>query len=594
MFESNGKISLRQVKLLVLLDGVGTGCLLLPTMTTRWGKGQHLTALLGGLLVTGLLYWYYMEMGRRKGPCGIVSKGIYLFRFSWKIIFLCGFFIMLLKDYMLPKGNAVWMMAAFLLVVGYSSLRGIEELGRLKEALVWVVLLCVAVMLLVGIWRINPTLILDGKSRAHGAFDVGALPAFITGAYGAVIAMTPLELILFYIPHLQQASKEKTDDTTWWRSARTAMLRLYGMLAGILCLWYVLTVGMLGIRWTGEGFGVSAYLVEQLELPGGLPGRMDVFMMIFWVVGMFCVISSFVFMSLMLLREVCPMGMKWIVLAGGLLIAGICALLLYWKGETLAKVLVWLAILDVPVAIAQAGIRRGSHKEWKHKGACFLVGVLSMWAFTGCQERSVDIEDRSYVQVFAIEPVIYEEIGDMAAQEEVTSGTITDYRYTISVTNMNGYEVGKGSKPPSKVYRGMASSLSELQTCYAEGSDKVLDFGHVKAIILDESYSYANREAKQRLEKLLSQIRAEHILSGNVRVFFSGQAGALVASDGEDETQLGERLLGAVRHGRYEGTTLGTYMVAQLERLEEPMLLIRSDGGELTIEKYGLNFSTCE
>lgn len=594
MFESNGKISLRQVKLLVLLDGVGTGCLLLPTMTTRWGKGQHLTALLGGLLVTGLLYWFYMEMGRRKGPCGMVSKGIYLFRFSWKIIFLCSFFIMLLKDYMLPKGNSMWMMAAFLLVVGYSSLRGIEEFGRLREALVWVVLLCVAVMLLVGIWRINPALILDGKSRAHGVFDVGAIPAFAKGVYGAVIAMTPLELILFYVPHLQQNSKEITDDTTWWHSARTAMLRLYGILAGILCLWYVLTVGMLGIRWTGEGFGVSAYLVEQLELPGGLPGRMDVFLMIFWVVGMFCVISSFVFVSLMLLRELCPMAPKWLVLSGGLVILGICVLLFFGEGETLSQVFFWFAILDVPVAIAQAGIRRGPHKGWKHKGACFLVGVLSIWAFTGCQERSVDIEDRSYVQVIAIEPFIYEEFGDIAAQEEVTDGTIADYRYTISVTNMNGYEVGKGSKPPSKVYRGMARSLSELQTCYAEVSDKVLDFGHVKAVILDESYSYANQEAKWRLEKLLSQIRTEHILSGNVRVFFSKQAGELVVSDGEDETQLGERLLGAVRHGMYEDTTLGTYMVAQLERLEEPILVISSDGGELTIEEYVLNFSACE
>lgn len=371
MYMKNGKISERQAFRVGLLENITIGIVLIPYITTSIAGNRHVWALYLGILFTclyaalifGFSKWFpeglINALNDNLGPARGIFDIVYAFRYVLRGALIMLFFVTVIHQYMLKSMN-VWVIAVpFALICGYGALRDIEKRGRLLELLFWwmiVPLILVAAFAISNVdWDSLPRELWGNGLAFSRWFSEGVLPA----AYMSFLVLSSMELMIFTLPRQKQNS---------WKNG----LKILVWIVIAVVLAYVFIIGILGADWVRTGSTVSMNVMEASAFPGGLVERMDYPVLAFWVIGVFAVISGYLFYARQfadrLFRVESTKGHSLIMLC-------VVALLLFgmwcWSKQScavwLVRYMIWIdigiSVLVPLLVLAVRAVRRRSENK---------------------------------------------------------------------------------------------------------------------------------------------------------------------------------------------------------------------------------------
>lgn len=297
MFADNQKISLRQIKRLLIMDVFGVSSLMLPgilsSVTGADGVICMLLGMAGGILLI-LLMWgnlrnmkcdYYSYM---KDNAGQFVGDIFMVFYFLYFITLCGFVLYqittLVMTWLLPEGSYFWVSLLLILLAAYGTVRGIEGRARVYEIIFWFLGVPLFIMLLLSLREINtdywmPMFASEGRELFRGSI-----------AYW--IFFLPFSSILFLKPFCREEEKLTSCAVKSW---------VYVSILNIAV--YLILLGVFGKNTMGVLKNPVITLMSMIDLPGGFFTRQDVVMMAVWFYALFALLNTSVFQSSLILKD---------------------------------------------------------------------------------------------------------------------------------------------------------------------------------------------------------------------------------------------------------------------------------------------------
>lgn len=280
MFSNNEKISLRQLQVLLILQGLGTGVLFLPKEIAKaGGSAGVLGVVLGSLfmVVVGMGYGLLLKNHPQQPlldiiaslwgkPVAVVVGVVFFLKLLVAGAFSFRLFCQVMQESIFFQ-TPIWMVGGCLLLLALLLTgKGYECRGRLGEILFFVAFLPLLLTLVMAFFGIK------GES-VRGAFSIHG-----TG-YGKTIGITffsfyGVEFLLFAAPLLRNPEK-----------AVKALGQAGILVVLVLTVITFLTVSVLGISQTqGKLFPVLS-MINTVEFPGFFWERQDIVMLWFWLVS---------------------------------------------------------------------------------------------------------------------------------------------------------------------------------------------------------------------------------------------------------------------------------------------------------------------
>lgn len=290
MFSSNDTISVRQLRLLLILDLFSTTSLIMPRIATESaGRDGWISVIIGTLiafiylsLIMHVVYKFPKEtlIEYSKKLLGKIISFIIGVIFIVKLILLTSFgvrfFGELIKETLLNDTPIEIIIVSMLLVVTYVARKGFECRARIVEILIWIIFIPIILVLLFALPNVNfdqilPVLVNEPIDIFYGAFAISI-------TYSAII------LLLIAIPYTNKPQKTK-------RSVNFSLV-FVGLFNLVLCL---ITIGLFGEEGTRRQIWPVMNIMQVTKLPGAFIERQDALMIAFWIMSFFAVLNSYVF-----------------------------------------------------------------------------------------------------------------------------------------------------------------------------------------------------------------------------------------------------------------------------------------------------------
>lgn len=297
MFSDNQKISIRQIRRLLILDLFGTSSLILPGLLAKAAGTDGVFSILLGALVA--LLWlvplgavlkqmkggfYGYVRGTMGGFIGDILMLFYLFFFLLMGAFVLFQLTGLVRAWLLPEGSWGWISFLILLLAAYGTIRGIEGRARIYEILFWFLIAPLLLMLAFAMRGANPDHWTPIAVTGCGDFLHGSLLVFAF--------FLPVFLVLFLKPHAANPGKLT-------KCARQAVLTV----VVLLLLIYLVLLGNFQVKTTIALERPAITLMSLVKLPGGFFARMDALMTAIWFFSMFALMNTGVFYSSHIVKE---------------------------------------------------------------------------------------------------------------------------------------------------------------------------------------------------------------------------------------------------------------------------------------------------
>ena len=297
MFADNRKISLGQVRRLLILDIFGMSSLMLPGILASMTGADGLICLILGMAGGLVLLWlmgknlqyvkenYYSYM---KDTAGELVGDIFMVFYFLYFITLCGFVLyqtsLLVLVWLLPEGSEFWVNLLLLALAAYGTVRGIEGRARVYEIIFWFLGIPLLVMLLLAFREVRtdywaPIFYSRGEDLLRGTIASG-------------IFLLPLTAILFLKPFCRQEEK--------LAACGRGALFIVTLMNGLI---YLILLGVFGQNTMGVLKRPVITLMSMVNLPGGFFTRQDVIMTTVWFFALFALLHTGVFQSTLILKE---------------------------------------------------------------------------------------------------------------------------------------------------------------------------------------------------------------------------------------------------------------------------------------------------
>lgn len=507
MEEVQYRISPRQLQRMILLETGSIGCL----FVTAWTGVQNgllivMLSIIGSLIYGGLL----MAIGRTDGGYFAITERS-LHGFLWRLVWLVyilrfairGAWILSYMEYLiretLYEGSRLMIILPLLLICAYAGMRSLEGRARFVELLFWWVIIPLVLLFLTGLWKVD----LGSLSPEP---DVN-IRQVLRGEYQLMALFLPLEFLLFRMSAMEGGDRKA------WNVGMRGILS-----AGMwLLLVYVVTVGILGVHWGHRSLLGVTEAMELISIKGGGLERIDILMILIWLVGGIITLSAYLFQGQQLLRRIIPrqnrvvpaaVGMTLLILAIYFCFPDVQAWTeWYWRYacridfpvSVILPVVIW-CIYRIRSRKKQMQIMT-DHLEPPVKEfakplllLCLCVGTAA--GLSGCGAQT-SIEDRTYVESLHI----------------TSDHDKYQYRCTIaymdekSAENLGMGDVGTGSEMNEKSgsrqegageYSALAEGIDAFNQEYYRKTGNSFDYSHLQGIYLDPG--------------LYQPVRAEHIL----------------------------------------------------------------------------------
>lgn len=524
MFSNNGKISGHQAMRLLIMDLFTGACLFLPMALSRVaGNGGFLSAVFGMLLIglEGILmikamnYNTYSSNFFNKTKMSLVIRWMMGFRCLAAYIFLMGLFVQVLNDtflYTMPKWIIISGMVA---VLFYSGTKGIEVRARLSEILFYLSLIPIV---FIGLFSLP-----EAEWSRLLIFDDMTLRGVFEGTLITWILMSPLEW-LFYIQKDIQCIASTT--TTWKHLIKIFCSAL--MIGGSLILFiYGTCQAVLGVDGMASERWPTTILMQIIKIPGGFLSRQDGLMLSFWIFAMYISLSGALVHTVELWNMEKENQKTWWILvfaAGGGIVAGFKGmqhdfLNIYFYGMIIAGIFIFWFI---PLIVCIKWHIRKNKIKWRWLQIILIFFGLS---FIGGCENQIQLENRAFGMALGID---LEEKGM--------------YNFTYAFADLKQL-TGNGSGEKKKPISIKAKNLEDAEEIYNQMSDKIMDYGQIKVIILGENLT----EDSVELERIVKEIKHKQELARTIFVCTSKtSAKDVISIDEKIDTSVGmylEKLL---------------------------------------------------
>ena len=504
----NGKLSERQVFRIGIIENIAVGIVLLPFVAINIAGEKHMWALVAGVLFTflytAIMYGYskcfpegmIQVLNDNLGLFGKLLELIYVFRYVIKAALILLFFGSIIQEYMLRSYNMWMLIIPFVLICGYGASRDIEKRGRLIELLFWWM---IVPLILVAVFAISNV---DWNSLPEQLFGVGyadsdsEITDILKGGYFILVIMSSVELMMFTFSHQKENN---------WQNALKIIIWI--LIAVVFA--YIFIVGILGGLWVKSSSTAALNVMEASAFPGGTIERMDYPVLAFWIIGIFAVISGYMFYAKEfageLVRAEKGKTYMWIMLA---IIVLVILEVLAWNykisGDIMFKYIILFDIaisLIVPLIVLIA--KKGNVSS--RKIGVFLTLMLSASMLGGCEKKYVEsdafneirkdfaalndkqlsIENRDYVTTFTI---------DESAKSK------KEYKFTFETADLSGYQGDSGKTLKTNKFECEAKSIEAAIEEYYKENERQLDLGHLSDIVIN------NRKKKIKSNLLILEM----------------------------------------------------------------------------------------
>lgn len=299
MFSHNGKVSVRQVKILLILQMFNTSILLLPRIAAEHvGRDGYILPVVA--LIFGFVYLYAIAALTDRFPGNtlveflpkvfpkIISYGI-IGLFALKIIITTGLEIRMfgemVSQVMLPKTPLPVIILAMLLTTAYLVKSGIEATARMAEILIYFIFIPLVIVLTFIVVRADykqlmPFFTTDVISIGKGAFFIS-------------LSFVPIEFMLILAGLMKRQEKSK-------QAMTTALITI----AIIEVIVIVLTYIGIGVKESTRQIWPILTLMQSIQFPGSWIENQEIFMMTSWVFSIYMYISSGIYFTSLIASRV--------------------------------------------------------------------------------------------------------------------------------------------------------------------------------------------------------------------------------------------------------------------------------------------------
>ncbi len=480
MYTQNNMISVRQCFRTGILENITLGMVVIPYVAVNLAGKWHFPAMLIGLLMGGVYMAVMYALSKSvtkdtlenlknlKGVGGAIGI-LYSIRFLIRIGIVLYFFGKTMQEYLLQSYNLWVIIIAFVLVCGYGAARDIEKRGRMLELLFpWMVVPIILVAVF-AISNINLDELLEGLRGVNYENirgEAGFLDVLKAG-YVCFLVMSTSELLLFTMPYQKENS---------WRNA----LKLGLWILISIFLAYIFIIGILGGHWVASDSQAALNVMEAAFIPGGFIERADYPVLIFWVIGVFAIVSGYIFYA----RkgwEICRACIKGSAVTKGKLslwIVMILACLAAWLWSLpnisvyLAQYMLWADVaisLIIPVILLNRSGSITSLKAVKKQLGAVVIVVLITASLSGCVNKEFapiskareSIEEREYVTNITFN-----------GEEDIT----------FTVADIKKYIKDATGTFETKEEKLKGESLAQVMDDYHRENGRQLDIGHLDGI----------------------------------------------------------------------------------------------------------------
>lgn len=292
MFSHNGKISVRQVEIFLILQMLNTAILFLPKIAGRYvGRNGYILPILA--IIPGIIYIYCIDALTRQfaketlvefAPKIVPSFIAYiiLILFAIKIAITTGLEVRMLgemvSEVLLPKTPLQVIILVMLFTVAYLVKSGIEATGRMAEVLIYFV----AIPLILVFVLIVP----HAEYKQLMPFFQTNLRGIGLGTFVVSLAFSPIEFMLMMSGLMQKPKKAK-------RTMLVAVITI-GVVEAIIVL----------LTYTGVGFNEVQRqvwpvltLMQSISLSSSIIENQEILMMTGWILSIFMYISAGIYFT---------------------------------------------------------------------------------------------------------------------------------------------------------------------------------------------------------------------------------------------------------------------------------------------------------
>ena len=481
MFSNNQKISTRQFRRMLTLDLFGIGSLLLPGILAKTTGTDGIFCIAAAAVLAIIYLWflgnvlnrmqgdYYSYLKRVTGnfPADMIMI-FYLFYFLLLAAYLLYQFSGLVRAWLLPEGSYGWICFLVLLVAAFATAGGIEGRARIYEILFWFLGVPLLIMLVLAARDVNTDYWAPIANTSPDNFFNGTVYAF---AY-----FLPITFILFIKPYCAKPESLK-------RCVKGVVVTVAVLIIAI----YLILLGIFQAKTTAVLERPVITLMSMVKLPGEFVARLDAFMTAIWFFSLFALMNTGVFYSNHIVKE-----------------------LFYSAGKEKEKKPIYsLLVVLVLVFLAARWFHQYAGAERVYTGyvkyiALPVLVILPVIFCSGCGTK--ELEDRSFPLAIGI---------DKSQEGMILSFDLPD------LAKSSGEKTPSGETMSFSVEAG---AYYEAQKAYENNTNKVLDYNHLKAIVISQDFL----EDSEGLKEYLSWLEKEEVVARNTCLFVSEDRSAKI------------------------------------------------------------------
>jgi len=509
MFSENDKISLRQLKRLLVFDLFSVSVLIIPRIAAATAGRDGLITIILAVLYAIIYAWILLSFAKctggnyleysKKSLGSILTYLIglvYMVKFSASCVFCAKLFGEIINETLLEDTDTRLIILILLIVSAYGASKGFEVRARIAEVLYYIIILPVFIFLILGLKEIQ-------LSNLTPLFTESFQNIFL-GGYYVFLTFSILEVLLFSASMIKfRKSDIKKGNRVF--GAVTKAIVLMGILEILL---FVVTLGILGRGETGQKLWSMVNVIQIIKMPGGFVQRQDAVILGIWMLSIYSILSAFFYYISFIGKFIFHLpGQNYLLVPLILLLFGVSVIPVETEQffsyfENYMKFIGMPISLLIPAIVVFVGkvrkIKNTGSAKPVVKSLLMIMVLTSVVSFTGCDDMT-EIEDRNFIQTMGV---------DLDGNELTVFYVLPDLKELTE----------QGSEDPEKlILKIKGYDFYAIEESYKLQYNKKLDFSHLKVIILGRNLA----KNRTQMAQFLSYVENNYELGRNTLIFTS-------------------------------------------------------------------------